>query len=131
MSMVEQRKIFVFDDKEPFLTKVRQLSEEGHDEKSLQIRIPFPMPEVEKLLEMKPGGLRFFAIFGALSGFLGGLAFTIYTALFMAHYYRREAHPLPAPLSFSRLYSHNSFRLPGILCRVPTAIPAPRPRKVH
>lgn len=71
----------VFTEKEAFLAKLRELKVDGRTWKDMRIHLPFEVPEVEEILEVSPGGMRFFAVSGGLAGFLGGLTFTIYTAL--------------------------------------------------
>ncbi len=71
----------LFTDKNEFLEKLRQLKASGHSCKDLRLHMPFEVHEVEEILEVKPGAMRYFAFAGGLSGFLGGLGFTIYTAL--------------------------------------------------
>ncbi len=71
----------IFEDKELFLDKLRELKGAGFTWQQLRVHMPFEVAEVETILEVQPGGMRYFAVFGGLSGFLGGLAFTIYTVL--------------------------------------------------
>jgi hypothetical protein len=70
-----------FDKREAFLENLRRLKEEGHTWESLRIHLPYAVPEAEKIMGVPPGGLRYFAIFGGLLGFLGGMALTTFTAL--------------------------------------------------
>ncbi|BCR03285.1 hypothetical protein DESUT3_03540 [Desulfuromonas versatilis] len=70
-----------FESREEFLAKLRELQAAGADLNRAQIHMPFLVPEVEQILGTRPGLVRFFAVAGGLSGFLGGLGFTIYTVL--------------------------------------------------
>ncbi len=71
----------LFDNSDDFLRALRQLKEEGKTWRELRLHMPFNVPEVEEILEVPAGGMRFFAVAGALAGFLGGFALTIYTVL--------------------------------------------------
>ena len=70
-----------YEEAEAFLSKLQELLQSGIRKEQLQLQLPYHLPEVELLLELRPGPLRFFALTGGLSGFLGGLGLTIYTAL--------------------------------------------------
>lgn len=69
----------IFEEKEPFLERLRELAAAGHSWRTLQLHLPWEVPEVTEILSVPAGGLRFFAMLGGLSGFLGGMVFTIYT----------------------------------------------------
>lgn len=70
----------IFEDEADFLEKLRELVAQGYDWRTLQVQLPWDVPEVAEILSVPSGGLRFFAMFGGLSGFFTGLGFTIYTA---------------------------------------------------
>jgi hypothetical protein len=70
----------VFDHPEAFLAKLRQLRAAGHDWRSLEVRLPYHLEKVEEILDVPQSPLRRFAVAGAVSGFLAGLALTIYAA---------------------------------------------------
>ncbi|KAF0216829.1 MAG: hypothetical protein FD174_3509 [Geobacteraceae bacterium] len=72
---------FVFESREEFLERLRALIDEGTDPQSIRIRMPYQVPEVMEILGERPDRLRFFALFGALTGFGSGLALTIYSVL--------------------------------------------------
>ncbi len=72
---------FLIEDREEFLAKLRALLGEGVSPGELLLHLPFEVPEVEEILGLPPSRTRLFALAGALGGFGGGLAFTIYTAL--------------------------------------------------
>jgi hypothetical protein len=71
----------VFEEKEDFLLRLRELKKNGHSWRNLRLYLPWHLPEVEEILEMRPGALRYFAFFGGFAGFVGGMGFTIYTVL--------------------------------------------------
>lgn len=71
---------YLFDDQESFLERLRELRAQGKTADDLQLYFPWAVPEVEDILDIPPGGVRFFAVLGGLSGFLSGLALTIYAA---------------------------------------------------
>ena len=70
-----------YEEAEAFLAKLQELLQSGVSKEQLQLQLPYHLPEVEQLLGLRPGPLRFFALAGGLIGFLGGLGLTIYTAL--------------------------------------------------
>jgi hypothetical protein len=72
---------YQYEEAEAFLSKLRELLQSGISQEQLELQLPYHLPEVEQLLELRPGPLRFFALTGGLSGFLGGLGLCIYTAL--------------------------------------------------
>ncbi len=71
----------LFTDREEFLAELRRLREQGHDGRTLQVLLPYHLPEAEEILAVPAGGLRYFAFFGALSGFLAGLGLAALTSL--------------------------------------------------
>ena len=71
---------FVFDDQAGFLNKLRALIDAGVDAKKINIFMPYHVHGVEELLNRPQSGVRFFALFGALTGIILGFAFTIFTA---------------------------------------------------
>lgn len=73
--------ILVFEEKEDFLARLRELKKDGHSRRNLALYLPWHLPEVEEILEVPPGALRYFAFFGGLSGFVGGMGFILYTVL--------------------------------------------------
>ncbi len=66
---------------EDFLAKLQELLQAGVEKEQLQLQLPYHLPEVEQLLELRPGPLRFFPLAGGLGGFLGGLGLCIYSVL--------------------------------------------------
>jgi len=71
----------VFDDREQFLEVLRQLLREGVPGERIRVITPFGVPEVEEILPGKRSKVRFFALVGAATGTVAGLAFTILTSL--------------------------------------------------
>ncbi len=71
----------IFEDKAAFLDALRELKAKGYGRDDLRLYLPWHLPEVEEILEITPGPMKYFAVFGGISGFVGGLALTIYTAL--------------------------------------------------
>lgn len=72
---------FIFDEKEAFLHKLNQLVKNGISAKDVEIFTPYPVHEAEHILNLKTSPIRFFTLFGALSGLLFGLWLTIWTSL--------------------------------------------------
>jgi hypothetical protein len=75
------KKQWAFDDKEPFVGKLRELLKSGVKSDQVRIITPFHVHEAEHLLHEKPSPLKFFTLTGALLGGLTGFAFTIGTVL--------------------------------------------------
>lgn len=72
---------YSFDNREEFLERLRALVDGGAAPETIRIRMPYQVPEAEEILDGRPSPLRFFALFGGLAGFGGGLALTIYSVL--------------------------------------------------
>lgn len=71
----------VFEDRERFLEELRRLVREGIPEERIRVITPFCVPEVEEILPGKRSRVRLFALAGAATGTVTGLAFTILTSL--------------------------------------------------
>ena len=72
-------KQFTFDDKDPFLAKLRELLAAGTPTERLEVTTPFPVHEALQLLKTPPSPLKFFTFTGALTGFCAGFGLTIYS----------------------------------------------------
>ena len=72
---------YVFDNREEFLERLRALLEAGADPETIQVRMPYYVPEALQLIGKKPDRLRFFPLVGGIAGFGSGLALTIYSVL--------------------------------------------------
>jgi len=70
-----------FESREEFLERLRALVEGGTPPHALTVQMPYEVPEVAILLREPPDRLRFFALFGAIGGFGGGLALTLYSVI--------------------------------------------------
>lgn len=70
-----------FDGREEFLERLRALLASGTPPAAIRVFTPYEVPEVDELLRHRPDRIRFFALAGALAGFGGGLALTIYSVL--------------------------------------------------
>jgi hypothetical protein len=68
-----------FEGREEFLARLRELIASGTDRSAIRVFTPYEVPEVDELLGHPPDRIRFFSLAGALSGFGGGLALTIYS----------------------------------------------------
>ena len=71
----------VFEEKEKFLQRLRELVREGVPGERIRVITPFGVSEVEEILPCKRSKVRFFALVGAASGTVTGFAFTILTTL--------------------------------------------------
>jgi hypothetical protein len=72
---------YSYPSKAEFLNKLKELIEEGVSRKSISVFTPYPVHEAEELVKEPPSKLKYFTFLGAISGFIAGFAFTIYTAL--------------------------------------------------
>ena len=70
---------FAFDDQTGFLNKLKDLVDTGVSAKKISVFMPYHVHGIEEVLKLPPSGVRFFALFGALTGIILGLAFTIFT----------------------------------------------------
>lgn len=70
-----------FDRPEEFVERLRALVAGGTPASALRIQMPFEVEEVGEILGHRPGAVRHFALVGALAGFGGGLALTVYSVL--------------------------------------------------
>lgn len=70
-----------FERREDFLERLRALVAAGTPPSAISIRMPYEVPEVDEILGHGPGGIRFFALAGAVAGFGSGLALTIYSVV--------------------------------------------------
>jgi hypothetical protein len=70
-----------FPEKADFLAKLKGLTEEGISREDLSFITPYPVHEAEEIIKEPPSRLKYFTFLGAISGFIAGFAFTIYTAL--------------------------------------------------
>lgn len=67
--------------REEFLERLRGLMDAGTAPETVLVRMPYDVPEAERIVGGGPDRLRFFALFAALAGFGSGLALTIYSVL--------------------------------------------------
>ncbi|MBN1628951.1 MAG: DUF3341 domain-containing protein [Thermoleophilia bacterium] len=72
-------KTWQFEREEEFLARLQELRSQGVPPERIEVALPLPVPEAEKLLEIKPSPLRFFTLAGAVTGAAAGLAFILYT----------------------------------------------------
>ncbi len=72
-------KRWAFDDKQPFIEKLRERVDSGVPPERLDTRTPFHVHEVEEILKIPESPVRFFALAGALLGLFGGLGFVLFT----------------------------------------------------
>jgi hypothetical protein len=61
--------------------KLRALVAAGTPPAALRIQMPYEVPEVDELLGHRPGGVRYFALAGAVAGFGSGLGLTVYSVV--------------------------------------------------
>jgi len=70
-----------FDDRETFLRKLEELVAEGVEPGRLTVLTPYHVHEAERLLGARPSPLKFFSLAGAVSGFVLGFLFIVFTVL--------------------------------------------------
>ncbi len=75
--------IYRFEDKKPFMEKLKELLESGFTSRQLEIYLPNPDHEIEEFIEeyWPKSKLKFVTLAGGLSGCTAGFAFTIFTSL--------------------------------------------------
>ncbi|MGE5340534.1 MAG: DUF3341 domain-containing protein [Candidatus Omnitrophota bacterium] len=75
-------KRFEYDTKEAFLEKLKAVVTE-HETRGIGFSTvtPFDVPEVQRLLNTRPSPVRVYILLGALTGFILGFAFMIFTVL--------------------------------------------------
>lgn len=74
-------KEYTYDTQEAFLEKLEAMTTAGVKPETITTLTPFHVHEVEHILKTKPSALRFFTLFGALTGFFLSFAFIIFTVL--------------------------------------------------
>lgn len=74
-------KEYTYDTQEAFLEKLEEMTTAGVKPETITTLTPFHVHEVEHILKTKPSALRFFTLFGALTGFFLSFAFIIFTVL--------------------------------------------------
>jgi hypothetical protein len=72
-------KQFMFDDKDAFLAKLRELLAAGTKPEQIVVRTPVPVHEAMRLLKTPASRLRFFTFPAALTGLVTGFVLTLYT----------------------------------------------------
>ncbi len=74
---------FVFDEKEDFVAKLKELVDAGISPKDIRVITPIPVHEVDEILGTHPhkSKIKYFTLAGALTGFTAGYALTTYTHL--------------------------------------------------
>jgi hypothetical protein len=72
---------FVFDNEHDFLEKLKELVKAGVDKSKLEILAPHPVHRAEKILSLKPSGVRVFALVGALIGAATGYLLPAFTVI--------------------------------------------------
>lgn len=76
MSAAEE---YLLGNEEEFLHKVKELVASGVDPERIETYTPVPVHGVDEALRRKPSFLKFFTLFGGLTGCITGFTFTIYT----------------------------------------------------
>ena len=66
--MTESAERFVFDNEHDFLEKLKELVKSGVDRKKIDFLTPYPVHNVEKILSLKPSGVRVFGLRRRLPG---------------------------------------------------------------
>ena len=75
------RQEFSFDKKDDFLEKLKSLIKGGVKKKDITVISPFPVSEIDKILDSAPSNIKLFTLSGSIIGLITGFAFTIYTVL--------------------------------------------------
>ena len=74
-------KKYAYDNKQEFLEKLTELIESGIPRRYIAMFTPYPVHEVDDILNHPQSKLRYFTLIGAISGLLTGLLFTTLTSL--------------------------------------------------
>jgi hypothetical protein len=91
-------KQFTFDEKEPFIAKLKELITAGTPVRKIQVITPVPVHEALQLLKAPKSKLRFFTFTAAFTGTAAGFALTLGTV-----------HSWPLITSGKSLYSPTPF----------------------
>ncbi|OGL49562.1 MAG: hypothetical protein A2161_03770 [Candidatus Schekmanbacteria bacterium RBG_13_48_7] len=76
--MIEE---FVYDSRTDFIDKLKDLISSGIESKDISVNTPYPVHEIEEILQPPPDVLKYFTFSGAITGLIAGFVFTVYTAL--------------------------------------------------
>ena len=71
----------MFQDREEFLSALRDLAREGVPQERIRVETPYYVHEVDEILPPSPAKVKNFSLLGAASGTVFGFAFTILTSL--------------------------------------------------
>lgn len=74
-------KEFLFREEKEFIEKLKELIQSGVPIEDIRLILPYPIEEIDEILEIPKSKLRFFTLLGAVSGTIAGFVLTIYTAL--------------------------------------------------
>jgi hypothetical protein len=77
----ESAETYVFDNEHDFLEKLKELVKRGVTKKNIEILAPHPVHKAEEILELKPSGVRVFALVGALVGAATGYLLPSFTVI--------------------------------------------------
>lgn len=70
---------FVFTDESKFLHKLQELRQNDVRHDQMTIFTPYPVHGIDEMLDAPASNVKLFTFVGAVSGFIAGLALTIYT----------------------------------------------------
>lgn len=74
-------KRYNYSSKASFLKKLKNLINDGAGVDDLEVYTPFHIHEAEELLKPKKSMLKFFTLFGAISGFILSFSFMVFTVI--------------------------------------------------
>lgn len=72
---------YEFYDKHEFINKLKEILKTGISPEDIDVVTPYPVHEVDEILDERPSGVRIFTLAGAIAGCITGFAFTIFTVL--------------------------------------------------
>jgi hypothetical protein len=72
---------YAYEEKQKFLEKLTELVKSGISPRKIITYTPYPVHEIEEILDSGPSPLRLITLIGALSGLIFGFLFTIGTSL--------------------------------------------------
>jgi hypothetical protein len=69
---------FLFNTKDEFLIKLKELISNGVSKKDISLFLPYYITEIDSIIKPK-SNLKFFTLLGSITGFITGFSFTSYT----------------------------------------------------
>ena len=104
---------FIYANEEQFKAKLSELRSSGVSEQQMTLFSPYPVHGLDEILAAPKSNVRFFTLFGGVTGFISGMGLTIFTVGDVAAHYQRQTHGFAAAVCYHRLCPYHSLRRPG------------------